>query len=89
MPTDFVAAKVQNALLIVLTLSAPVVLAAVVIGVLVGLGQALTQIQDQTLPQAVKLIVILLIILVFGPLLAGQIAEQASMALEEFPVVTR
>ncbi|TIW70394.1 MAG: flagellar biosynthetic protein FliQ, partial [Mesorhizobium sp.] len=50
---------------------------------------ALTQIQDQSLPQTIKLVVILLVIIVFGPLLGQQIAEQASTALDEFPVVTR
>jgi type III secretion protein S len=85
---DAVLAKVNAALLTVLIVSSPALIAAVLVGVLVGLIQALTQIQDQTLPQAIKLIVVLLIIILFGPFLAQQVVRQASMALDDFPVMT-
>jgi type III secretion protein S len=87
--SDLLLDKVNAALITVLLVSSPVLIAAVAVGIIVGLVQALTQIQDQTLPQAVKLIVVLLIMIVLGPLLAGRIAEQASMALDEFPAMTR
>ncbi|NJM34474.1 MAG: flagellar biosynthetic protein FliQ [Rhodomicrobium sp.] len=80
---------VNDALLIVLIASTPVLLAAVVIGVLVGLLQALTQIQDQTLPQAIKLIVTLLIVMMLGPFFAQSVADQATRVLNEFPTLTR
>ena len=89
MYNDALLVKVNSALMTVLITSAPVLLAAVVIGVLVGLAQALTQIHDQTLPQAVKLIATLLIVMMLGPLFAKGIADQASTALDEFPVLTR
>ncbi|TKT69259.1 flagellar biosynthetic protein FliQ [Aquamicrobium sp. LC103] len=89
MSNDFILAQVQGSLLTVLFTSAPVIVAALVVGLLVGFGQALTQIQDQTLPQSIKLVVVLLVILFFGPLLGYQIAQHASAALDQFPVVTR
>lgn len=89
MYNDVLLAKVNSALMTVLLTSAPVLLAAVVIGILVGLAQALTQIHDQTLPQAVKLIATLLMVMMLGPLFARGIADQASTALDEFPVLTR
>ena len=73
----------------ILVASAPVLLAAVVIGVVVGLLQALTQIHDQTLPQAIKLVAVLFILLLLGPIFAKSIADQAASSLEEFPVLTR
>ena len=86
---DALLAHFTNALMQVLIASAPVLIAAVVIGLLVGLIQALTQIHDQTLPQAVKLIASLLIIMLLGPIFAKGIADQATSVLEEFPVLTR
>jgi type III secretion protein S len=86
---DALLAKLNAALLSILYASAPVLLAAVVIGVLVGLVQALTQIHDQTLPQAIKLVATLLILLLLGPIFARSIADQASSSLDEFPVLTR
>jgi type III secretion protein S len=86
---DALLAKLNSALLSILWASSPILLAAVVIGVLVGLLQALTQIHDQTLPQAIKLVAALFILLLLGPLFARGIADQAVTALNEFPVLTR
>jgi type III secretion protein S len=86
---DALLAKLNEALISMLMASAPVLLAAVVIGVLVGLLQALTQIHDQTLPQAIKLVAILFILLLLGPLFAKSIADQTASSLAEFPVLTR
>jgi type III secretion protein S len=81
MNTEIVLAKVNEALITTLLVSAPVLFATVVIGVVVGLIQALTQIQDQTLPQALKLLL--------GPLFGHRIANEASALLDAFPVETR
>jgi type III secretion protein S len=89
MYNDVLLVKVNSALMTVLIASSPVLLTAVVIGVAVGLIQALTQIHDQTLPQAVKLIATLLIVMMLGPVFARGIANQASSALDEFPLLTR
>jgi type III secretion protein S len=89
MENGIILAKVNAALLTVLIVSAPVLIATVTVGVVVGLLQALTQIQDQALPQAVKIAVVLVILLTLGPLLGRQIASEASMVLDEFPAATR
>jgi type III secretion protein S len=86
---EIVLVKVQEALLTVLLMSAPALIATVTVGVLVGLLQALTQIQDQSLPQAVKLMVVLLIVIFFGAWLGSQVAREASAMLDEFPIATR
>jgi type III secretion protein S len=89
MNNGFVLAKVNEALITVLLMSAPVLIATVVIGVTVGLIQALTQIQDQTLPQALKLAVVLLMLLLLGPVLGQRIMIETSALLDAFPVETR
>jgi len=89
MTDDFILTRFQGALLSVLYASAPVIIAALTVGLIVGLLQALTQIQDQSLPQAIKIVVILLVILIFGPIVGQDIARQATVAFEEFPGVTR
>jgi type III secretion protein S len=89
MGNEIVLARVNEALMATLLLSAPFLIVTVVVGVVAGLLQALTQIQDQTLPQALKLIVVLLILLFLGPSLGSYIANQASTLLDEFPIETR
>jgi type III secretion protein S len=89
MSTDTLIVRLNESLLTVLYVSAPVLIAAVAVGLLVGLLQALTQIHDQTLPQAVKLVAVLVILLVLGPYFSMQIVQQASQMLDEFPRMTR
>lgn len=89
MTQDALLFKLQAALMTILYASAPILIAAVVIGLLVGLVQALTQIHDQTLPQAIKLIAALLMILMLGPVFAKSVADEARSVLTEFPKLTR
>lgn len=90
MTNEVILTKINAALMTVLIVSGPALLAAVLIGFGVGLLQALTQIQDQSLPQAIKLIVVLLLLLLLiGPLLSLQIYDQALTLFEDFPALTR
>nr|ADT81077.1 RscS [Pseudomonas fluorescens] len=52
--------------LLVVLLSAPPLIVAVIVGVLTSLVQALMQIQDQTLPFGIKLVAVGLTLLVTG-----------------------
>lgn len=63
----------NHALVLVLQLSMPVIVAATVVGLLIGLLQALTQIQDQTLPHAVKLVAVAATIMLLGGALTAQL----------------
>lgn len=89
MTGDIFLSLMSNALWTVLLLSAPALLAAIVIGFGIGLLQALTQVQDQSLPQAVKVIVIMLVLIVGGPLLVGQLVNLTDQVLDNFAVWSR
>ncbi len=52
----------SQAMLLVLMLSLPVVVAASLVGLLVGLFQGLTQIQDQTISFAFRLVAVIITI---------------------------
>ena len=70
----------QEALKLSILMSAPLVGAAAVVGLLFGFLQALTQLQDQTTTFAVKLVVILGLLLVLLPwlsALSGAFGERA------------
>ena len=54
-----ISAIAREAILLTLLLSAPLVGAAAIVGLLLGLLQALTQLQDQTTAFAVKLLVLM------------------------------
>lgn len=57
----------QSAMLTAIKLAAPILLAAVVIGLIVSVFQAATQIHEQSLSFVPKLIAIALILVLLGP----------------------
>ncbi len=57
----------QGALILVLTLAGPVLIAALLVGLVIGILQAATQIQEQTLTFVPKIIVVFLALILLGP----------------------
>ena len=68
-----------TSLMKVLILSAPAVLAALLVGFMISLFQAVTQIQEQTLTFVPKIIAVFVVVLITG----GWFIEQISMFTEE------
>jgi type III secretion protein S len=68
-PQTFVS-YTTSTLMLILWLSMPPIVVAVVVGVTVSLLQALTQVQDQTLSFGFKLIAVTLVIVFFGAVMA-------------------
>jgi flagellar biosynthesis protein FliQ len=67
MSSDFVIRIAGEAVYTVLKVSAPILVLALVVGLLISIFQATTQIQEQTLAFVPKIVVVLLCILIFGP----------------------
>jgi len=66
---------VEEALLLTVMLSAPVVLAALAVGLIVSLFQAATQIQEQTLSIAPKIVVVYATIAALGAWALPELVE--------------
>ena len=62
-------ALAKSALLLVLTIAGPMLIAALIIGVVIGLVQALTQIQEMTLTFVPKILVIGVVMLMSLPMI--------------------
>jgi flagellar biosynthetic protein FliQ len=75
----------REALFLTVLLSAPVVLASLVIGLAVSVLQATTQIQDQTLSFAPKLVVTLAALALFGPWIGAQLVAFTAALFELLP----
>ena len=71
----------RTAILVLLEITAPAMLTALVVGLVIGLLQALTQIQEQTLvfvPKIVAIFIVLLITLPFaGAAMSGLMTDIA------------
>ena len=69
----------------VLVLSAPVLIVALVVGLVIGALQAMTQIQDQTTLFVAKLLATVVVISLCMPWLLQQITEYSRNVIEEIP----
>jgi flagellar biosynthetic protein FliQ len=67
MENEFVVEVISQALKVTLMLSAPMLLGALVVGVLVSIFQAVTQINEQTLTFIPKILVIIAALVIFSP----------------------
>ena len=74
----------QQALWLVMLLSAPSIAVATIVGLVVAFLQAATQIQEQTLQYAVKFFAIVLTIFVTASLLGGTLYQFAARVFAGF-----
>lgn len=79
----------NDALWLVLILSAPPIIVASVAGLLVAVIQAATQIQEQTLQYTVKFFAIVLTLFVTASLLASSLYRYSDRIFTEFPAMIR
>ncbi|MFC1641209.1 flagellar biosynthetic protein FliQ [Myxococcota bacterium] len=68
----------QEALLLALSVSLPVVGAAALMGLLVAILQAAVQVQDHTLAHLPRLVFVAMALAIAGPWMGGQIAAFAA-----------
>jgi flagellar biosynthetic protein FliQ len=73
MDTAFVLKLLNETLVMILLLSAPALVASLVIGLLISIFQATTQIQEQTLTFVPKIVVTFLALAITGPWLISQL----------------
>jgi flagellar biosynthetic protein FliQ len=79
---ELVISIAERAVWVVLIISGPLLLIALITGLLVSIFQATTQIQEQTLAFVPKIIAVLLGIVFFGPWMLAQITTYAKDIFE-------
>lgn len=77
----------SQAMILVLYLSMPAILAATVVGLIIGLLQALTSIQEQTLPHGFKLLAIMAALAVTVRWLGPELFSFTQMVFEQIPTI--
>ncbi|MEZ4374540.1 MAG: flagellar biosynthetic protein FliQ [Polyangiaceae bacterium] len=80
MPVSDLMAQAQEALLLSIAVSLPVIGAAALAGLFVAIFQAATQVQDITLAHLPRLLVVAVVLALVGPWMGHQIASFAARA---------
>ncbi|MEH3086267.1 MAG: flagellar biosynthesis protein FliQ [Xylophilus ampelinus] len=75
----------QDALLMMLKVSAPLLLVVMVVGLLVSIFQAITQIQEATLAFVPKLIAAVVVFAVAGPWMLSTLVDYLRRMIESIP----
>lgn len=75
MSSEFILKLAGDAVYVVLKASAPMLIIALVVGLIISIFQATTQIQEQTLAFVPKIVAVLLAILIFGPWILTTLVE--------------
>ncbi|WP_394848043.1 flagellar biosynthetic protein FliQ [Pendulispora brunnea] len=78
MPIGSLIQHAQEALMLTVALSFPVVAAAAVVGLLVAAFQAASQIQDPTLAHLPRLLAVIAVLAILGPWMAHEVAAYAA-----------
>ena len=78
MPAHLLVAHAQEALILAVLLSLPVVLAAAAVSFFVGAFQAASQIQDATIAHLPRLVVVVAALVIAGPWMGHELAAFAS-----------
>jgi type III secretion protein S len=79
----------NEALWLVLILSAPPIVVASVVGLLIAILQSATQLQEQTLQYTAKFLAIVLTLFVTAALLGGTLYRFGDRVFTEFPAMAR
>ncbi|MCP3163873.1 flagellar biosynthesis protein FliQ [Myxococcus qinghaiensis] len=79
----------QEALFLVLVVSAPPVLMSLIVGFIISLFQATTQIQEQTLTFAPKVIIVFGVLAMTGPWIGSQLVRFTFHVFDRFPALIK
>lgn len=80
----YIVSIAKQGLFLVLILSGPPVMAALIVGLFVSIMQATTQIQEQTLTFVPKLVAIIMVLVIMGPLGAVELIDFTQALLSNF-----
>ncbi|MDZ4145162.1 MAG: flagellar biosynthetic protein FliQ [Betaproteobacteria bacterium HGW-Betaproteobacteria-3] len=87
MTPEFVMTFGRQAMEILLTVAAPILLVALVVGLIVSLFQAVTQINEATLSFLPKLVAIVVAMMVAGPWMMSMLTEYLQRVITSIPNV--
>lgn len=89
MNTDYVIALARDAMMTLVMVGAPVILASLGVGLLISIVQATTQIQEQTLTFVPKMLAVLAILAFMGPWMLRTLMDFTLRLFQEVPGLIR
>ena len=89
MDTEYFLTAAREAMWILALASAPILIPALLSGLILGMIQAATSIQEQTLSFVPKLIVVALSLVIFGGMILGLLGDFTTGIFERIPELVK
>jgi len=89
MSGELVISLAERGITIVLMVAGPLLILALVVGLLVSIFQATTQIQEQTLAFIPKIVAVLIGLVIFGPWMLTQVVQFTTDIFQNLTTVIR
>ncbi|GEM03421.1 flagellar biosynthetic protein FliQ [Halolactibacillus miurensis] len=89
MSGEFVISLAERGITTVLMVAGPLLILALVVGLLVSIFQATTQIQEQTLAFIPKIVAVLFGLVIFGPWMLTQVVQFTTEIFQNLTTVIR
>jgi len=89
MENEFAIEVISQAMKVTLMLAAPMLLSALVVGILVSIFQAVTQINEQTLSFIPKILVIIAALVIFSPWMRETMVSYTQNLFASIPELIR
>jgi flagellar biosynthetic protein FliQ len=86
---DYFLTIAREAMWVLALAAAPILIPALVAGLILGMVQAATSIQEQTLTFVPKLIVVAISIVIFGSMILGLLSDFTTSIFERIPDLVR
>jgi flagellar biosynthesis protein FliQ len=86
---EYVVSLASEAVKLALVLSAPLLGAGLVVGLVIAILQATTQVQEMTLTIIPKIVVVLLVLMVAAPWMLSKMSDFTSQLIASIPNVVR
>ncbi len=89
MDADYFMTVAREAIWVLALASAPILIPALLSGLILGMVQAATSIQEQTLTFVPKLIVVAISMMIFGGMILGLLGDFTTSIFERIPDLVR
>ncbi|OCG23662.1 hypothetical protein A9G11_05485 [Gilliamella sp. wkB108] len=88
MPTEYISSLAMQAIKVAASLAGPLLLAALITGLIISILQAATQINEMTLSFIPKIIAVIVVLVILGPSMLSIMTDYIKMVITGIPNLT-
>lgn len=88
MPSEYISTLAMQAIKVAASLAGPILLAALITGLIISVLQAATQINEMTLSFIPKIIAVIVVLIILGPTMLSTMIDYIRIVITDIPNLT-